>query len=303
MYPKLKGFVPPLVTPVMENGELDAHLLKRLAQRVVDAGASAVFALGTSAEFSLLGEEQQKRVVATIVEALGNKVPVVVGISDTGPTKVIQRLTWVQKAGAAAIVVCPPFYFPFTQEEIRRFYYDVLNASDLPLILYNIPNLAHNHLGVELVAELAANPQVLGIKDSGGDFAYFQRLLTAVKAVRSDFAVMQGRECLSAASLLMGADGLVPGLGNLAPELCMQLLRSAQAGDIKTSRQLQARLTGLEGIYDVGSKAIAGLKAAMTLTGWGTPWPIQPNTPVDDQGIARVREILAQYWPDGTMVA
>lgn len=293
----LEGFVPPLITPLHPDGSLDTPTLRRLSERVVAAGAAAVFALGTSAEFSLLSEGMRRQVVATVLGAVGDQVPVLVGISDTGAPAVLERARSFQGMGAHALVISPPFYFPFTQTEIASFLQEVLAATELPIVLYNIPSLAQNALSVDLVAELAENPRVLGIKDSSGDFMYFQELLWRVKSVRPDFGVLQGREALCGASILMGADGIVPGLGNLAPELCMRLLQAGRAGDLNMTRILQSRLTDLEGIYAVGTKAIAGLKAAMALAGWGTSWPMAPNAPLDAQGMERVRAILARHQP------
>jgi 4-hydroxy-tetrahydrodipicolinate synthase len=226
---QIGGFVPPLVTPLTSGGDIDVPALAQLADRLVRAGVHAIFALGTSAEFSLLTSDQHKCVVDTTLEAVAGRIPVLVGVSDTVPARVKKRLAWAQTAGAAAGVVCPPYYFPFSQAEIRSFILEVLGAADLPIMLYNIPSLAQNQLEVELVTELAGCARIIGIKDSSGDFIYFQHLLRGTRSVRAGFSVMQGRECLSAASLLMGADGLVPGLGNLVPELCVSLLEAAQA--------------------------------------------------------------------------
>jgi 4-hydroxy-tetrahydrodipicolinate synthase len=294
LYPHIAGFIPPLVTPVTESGNIARNVLSNITNNVVQAGANAVFALGTSAESSLLSDEQQKEIVDTVIETVRGRIPVLVGVSDTAPARVKARMCWAKAAGAAALVVCPPYYFPFTQTEIRTYILDLLEATDLPIVLYNIPSLAHNQLSIDLVAELASSPRVLGIKDSSGDFMYFQRLLYTVRKVRTDFTVMQGRESLSAASLLMGADGIVPGLGNLVPELCVHIIKAAQAFDVPDCRILQAQLTALESLYDTGAKAIAGLKAALSLTGLGTPWPVAPNDAVDSAGMEQVRRILTE---------
>ena len=293
---RLEGFVPPLVTPLTGDGSLDAGSMRRLIERVVQAGARAVFVLGTSGEFTLLDPSTQRAVIQSAVAQSGGRVPVLVGVSDHGVPGVLEKAGWAQEAGADGLVVTPPFYFPFSQGEVESFIEGLLARTALPVILYNIPQLAQTGFSVELATRLASHPRVVGIKDSSGDFIYFQRLIEAIKPVRPEFGIMQGRESLAAASLLMGADGIVPGLGNLAPGLCARLVEAARAGDLPGARLLQAKLSALETLYSVGPKAISGLKAALALQGLAPAELAPPNAPLGEEGVAKVRAILAAHF-------
>jgi dihydrodipicolinate synthase/N-acetylneuraminate lyase len=196
-------------------------------------------------------------------------------------------------AGADALVVGSPYYFGPDAASQQRHIEAMLKATPLPVLLYNIPQCTHAPLARETVEALAAEPRVLGVKDSWGDLPYFQSLLT-LKQRRPAFRVLQGHEHAAMASLLLGADGLIPGLGNIAPRLCVELVRAARARELSTCQRVHAEIYDLTEIY-TRVAGLPGLYAACALLGLASNVPAEPWAPVSDEQTRAIEAILQRH--------
>jgi 4-hydroxy-tetrahydrodipicolinate synthase len=190
--------------------------------------------------------------------------------------------------GADAVIVGSPYYFGVEGDAQARHIEAVIEAAGRGALLYNIPQCTHHTLAPAVVERLARDPRVLGIKDSAGDFQAFQGFV-AVKRERSSFRVLQGNEPLAAASLLLGGDGLVPGVANVAAGVCVEMVRAAARADASVCAKLQERVNDLAGIYAQGPW-LPALKAACALVGIGNGEPAPPLAPA---AAAHRREVEA----------
>ncbi|HEV8310656.1 MAG TPA: dihydrodipicolinate synthase family protein [Methylomirabilota bacterium] len=297
----LSGVIPPLISPLAASGDPDAAAMGRLVQHVLAGGASGLFVLGGCGEGAWLTTAQRGAVVRAAHRAAAGRVPVLVGVMlpATGPAAEAARQAAGE--GADAIVLGSPYYFPVDAATQRRHVEAVMAATSLPALLYNIPQSTHHTLAPDTVAALAREPRVLGIKDSAGDFETFLVLL-AVKRARSDFRVLQGNESLAAASLLQGADGLVPGLANVAPALFVALRAAAARGDAVACRSLQAEIAELVAVYRQGPW-LAALKAACALLGIGNGLPAAPLAAADEAQRRALAPLVRPYGESGTRPA
>jgi dihydrodipicolinate synthase/N-acetylneuraminate lyase len=195
--------------------------------------------------------------------------------------------------GADAVVVGSPYYFGVDGAAQRRHVEAVLEATPLPALLYNIPQCTHTVLAPATVEALAREPRVLGIKDSAGDFTAFQAFL-AIRRRHPAFRVLQGNEPLSAASLLHGGDGLVPGLANVAPALYVALREAAAKGEAEVCARFQTAILDLATLHEQGHW-LPALKAACALLGLGTGQPALPLAPCDESQRAAIAVILRRH--------
>jgi 4-hydroxy-tetrahydrodipicolinate synthase len=209
----------------------------------------------------------------------------------TGPA--VEAARQAEAEGADALVVGSPYYFDVDPATQGRHVEAVLDAVGIPALLYNIPQCTHHRLSAETVGALARDSRVLGIKDSAGDFEAFQGFL-AVKQRRPAFRVLQGNEPLATASLLQGADGLVPGLANVAPALLVALREAAARGDAATCVGRQEAIRELAEIYAQGHW-LPALKAACAALGLGDGRPAPPLRAAGDRERAAVEAILRRH--------
>ncbi|MCG7526911.1 dihydrodipicolinate synthase family protein [Streptomyces sp. OfavH-34-F] len=272
--PRHTGVIPPVVTPLTEDGELDIPSLERVVDHLVAGGVSGLFALGSSGETAYLTPGRQDRVIETVVAAAAGRVPVLAGAIETTTDRAVERARRAAALGAAAVVVTAPFYTRTHPAEIDRHFRDVAAALDLPVLAYDVPVCVHTKLDPDMLLELAADGVLAGVKDSSGDDGAFRRLAIGARDLPG-FSVLTGHELVVDAMMLGGADGSVPGLGNVDPHGYVRLHEAAVRGDWAAARAEQDRLVALFDIVraarpGTASATAAGLgafKTALTLRG------------------------------------
>lgn len=289
----LSGIVPPLVSPLTASGAPDDGAMAALVEHVLASGCSGLFLLGSCGEGAWLTATQRGAVIRAAVRAAAGRVPVLAGVMLPATRAAGEAARQAADEGADALIVGSPYYFDVDAVTQQRHVEAVLGATRLPALLYNIPQSTHQTLAPETVRTLAGDPRVLGIKDSAPDFRAFQQFL-AVRRQQPTFRVLQGNEALAAASLLQGADGLVPGLANVAPGLFVALREAAAKGDAATCGGLQEEIEDLALLYEQGHW-LPALKAALAALGLGTGVPTAPFAPAEDGQRRAIAAILRRH--------
>jgi len=289
----LRGVIPPMISPLTESGVVDVDAVGRMADYILDGGCSGLFVLGGTGEGAWLSTSQREAIVSSSVRATAGRAPVLVGLMLPGTAPVRDAAHQAADAGADALVVGSPYYFGVDAAAQRRHVEAVLSATPLPVLLYNIPQCTHTPLAREAVQALAAESRILGVKDSWGDLPYFQSLLT-IKQTRPSFRVLQGHEHAAMASLLLGADGLIPALGNVAPRVMVALVNAARERDLAACQRLHAEIFELTGMY-TQKAGLPGLYAACALLGLVRNVPAEPWVPVGGADMPAIEAILRQH--------
>jgi dihydrodipicolinate synthase/N-acetylneuraminate lyase len=289
----LRGVIPPMISPLTPTFEVDTLAVGRVVDHILEGGCTGLFVLGGVGEGAWLNSAQRYAIVRSTVASAAGRAPVLVGVMlpATAPTR--DEALRAADAGADALVVGSPYYFEPDAASQQRHIEAILRATSLPVLLYNIPQCTHTPLAEETVSNLANEPGVLGVKDSWGDLPYFQSLLT-LKQKRADFRVLQGNEYAAMASLLLGADGLIPGLANVAPRLLVDLVSAARGGDTAECQRIHDVIFDLTRIYARGA-GLAGLYAAAARLGLCQNVPAEPWLAVDENGVETIVSILRAH--------
>lgn len=300
----LTGVVPPVCTPLTPDREVDVPSLIRLVDHLVGGGVDGLFVLGSSSEAAYLTDAQRKIVIDTVAGHAGGQLPVLAGAIDMATPRVLDHVRSVTDAGADGVVVTAPFYTRTHPAEVARHFRLVAARSAVPVFAYDLPVAVHSKLGAELVLELAAEGVLAGLKDSSGEEGNFREVVLGARS-RPDvtgFSVLTGSETTVDAALAMGAEGVVPGLGNVDPEGYARLYRYCREGDWGRAREEQERLCGLFGMVRVGdagrmggsSSALGAFKAALYLRGViACPATAEPQVPLSAGEVERVGKFLA----------
>ena len=265
----LKGIIPPLVTPLLENGKHDEFGTAKLVDYILRGGVHALFLLGTTGEGPSLSPVIQRKFIKTVMNHVNGKVPVLVAISNSCYSESLSLAEYCSNQGVSAVVSTAPFYFPLDNAEVENYFTKLANDLSLPLVIYNMPGMTKIHYDVKTIVSLAKHDNIIGLKDSSGDMGYFHQLLCALQG--EDFMLVEGPEHLLAESVLLGGDGAVCGGANIMPELFVKLYEASQAGDVTQIRQLHRKVLELgEAIFSsggYGSSVIRGLKCALSIMG------------------------------------
>lgn len=265
-----------MVTPTTgRGGDVDEVALQRYTETLVDNGVHGLFPCGSIGEFSSLTHAQRKRVVDTVVSASGD-VPVLAGCGDTSLGAVEEHVAAAADAGADAAVVVTPYYLATTQSGLTDFYADVATTAEIPVVLYNIPQLTGQTLSVETVAELSRLDNIVGLKDTSGDMNYFRRV---IEATADDFSVLQGATELAITSLDVGGDGMIAGPANVFPAVVSSVYDTYRDGDRERAVEWMNSVVNpvLSAIDDVPSAAAFKYLLSLSDCEVGDPLPPLPQ--------------------------
>jgi len=262
----LRGIIPPMVTPLADRDTLDTAGLQRLIEHILSGGVHGLFILGTTGEGPSLSYRLRCQLIDRVCEQVAGRVPVLVGISDTAFIESVNLAEYAADAGAQALVLTPPYYFPMGQVELQQYVAHIAAELPLPLMLYNIPSHTKVRFELDTVRGLMEIANVAGIKDSCADMIFFQHLCR-LAAERSDWTVLMGPEELLADAVLSGGHGGVCGGANLCPQLYVDLYHAAQRRDMDQVAQLRARVLWIaKNFYTIarhGAAVTAALKCAL----------------------------------------
>lgn len=302
MLSELHGVIPPVSTPFTEDHAVDHPSLQRLVQHLLHGGVHGLFALGSTSETVFLSPQQRIEVLQTVVETAQRRVPVLAGIIDMTTSACIKHAADAKSMGADAVVLTAPFYTRTSQHEVIEHFRSVRRAVDIPIVAYDIPVAVQTKLAPETLKTLVAEGLIVGLKDSSGNDAAFRGLLLQMQHNHS-FRMFTGSELMVDTALMMGAHGVVPGLGNVDPHGYSRLYALCKAQQWLQAKQEQERLFKLFSIVEaahvpgmsVGANAMGGFKTALMLLGIITTNVVgRPQTRYDQAGIERVKAILQE---------
>lgn len=281
---KIRGIIPPMVTPLLGQDTLDAEGTERLVERLIEGGVAGIFILGTTGEAQSLSYRLRREFIARVCSRVDGRVPVLVGVTDTAFAESVSLGDYAADCGASVLVAAVPYYSAVSQTELTDYFAALADALPLPLFLYNMPSCVKVMLELPTVLQLAAHPNIVGLKDSSANMTYFASLLHHLGG-REDFALYVGPEEITGEAVLMGADGGVNGGANLFPRLYAAMFAAADRGDLVEVRRLQTYIERVSGaVYSLvpgGSAYLRGLKAAAGLLGLCSPMPALPWRTLD----------------------
>ncbi len=293
---KLRGIIPPLVTPLAGRDALDEEGLERLVAHVLDGGVQGVFILGSTGEAPSLSYALRRRLIRRVCDLAAGRAPVLVGVTDTAFVESVNLAAAAAEAGASAVVLSTPYYFPAGQAELTEYIQDILPQLPLPAVLYNMPGCTKVWFEIETLRTLADHDKIVGIKDSGGDLEYFASLLT-LRQRRPDWSILIGPEHLLVEAVRRGGDGGVCGGANMFPRLFVECYEAAVAGDPKRTEELAARINDLQRLYTIGrypSRFIKATKCALSLLGICNDFMAEPFHKFRSPERQQVRRILTE---------
>ena len=283
-----------MVTPLLDRDTLDTRGLERLVEHILSGGVHGLFILGTSGEGPSLSYRLRRELIDRVCAQVRGRTPVLVGISDSSFVESVALGRYAAQAGAAALVSTPPFYFPEGQPELVDFARRLVAELPLPLFLYNMPQMAKVQFEPDTLAQLTALPAIVGVKDSSGDLAYFERVLGVAKQ-RPDWSVLVGPEHLLPETMRLGGHGGVCGGANVWPRLFVDLYQALRDGRESAVAEARTKLTQLGGVYRIGrhaSAVVKGMKCALSLLGICGDALAEPFTPFEPPERRRVRAVL-----------
>jgi 4-hydroxy-2-oxoglutarate aldolase len=289
---KLQGVFAPIPTPFDEANRVDVARIAAAFARWLTRPITGFVVLGSNGEAVFLSEEESDRVVAAARQAVPPERPLIVGTGRESTEATIRASKRAAELGADAVLVRTPSFFKsqMTHDAFVRHYKAVADSSPVPILLYNFTALTGVNLLPATVAQLASHPNIVGMKESGGDVAQISDL---VSSTPDHFAVLAGTTSTFYAALCVGAVGGILAPACVVPESCARLYDLTKAARHDDARALQRRLMPIARLLGP-TYGVPGLKAALKIAGYDLGIPRPPLAPVPDAAMPLLAEALAQ---------
>lgn len=238
----LSGSIVAIVTPMTADGALDLARLKSLVDWHVAEGTDGIVIVGTTGESPTVDVAEHCKLIEAAIEFAAGRIPVIAGTGGNATREAIELTRFASKAGAQYALSVVPYYNKPTQEGLYRHFRAIAEASDIPVILYNVPSRTVADMSNDTVLRLAAVPRIVGIKESTSSI---ERVTDLMMRMPKGFMVFSGNDDAALAYAMLGADGVISVTANVAPRLMHEMMAAAKAGATARAIEINNRLLGL----------------------------------------------------------
>lgn len=283
------GIIPPIITPFTEEGKFNEPVYRDMVDHLIREGVHGVFPLGTTGEFYAVSEDEVREIFAVTLDAVKGRVPVYGGATHITTRGTVRLVQVAEEAGVDAVSVLTPMFVSQTQDEIYQFYKTVAENTSLPVIIYNNRPKTNVHVAPATVAKLAEIPNIVGVKDSTGDFTNTAEYIRLTRG-NDHFSVLLGRDTLIYAGLCCGAAGAIASCANVAPRIAADIYDKFKAGDLAGALDAQFTLAPLRLACNMGTFPEV-IKEGLMMQGYPVGKcldPIQELTPDEKEKLRKV---------------
>jgi 4-hydroxy-tetrahydrodipicolinate synthase len=259
---RFKGTGVAIVTPFKNDSSIDFNAFGRVINHVIKGGVNYIVAMGTTGEASTLTRDEKQALISYVVEAIDNRVPLVVGIGGNNTQEVITSIREYDLTGADGILSVAPYYNKPGQRGIFQHFKAIATFSPLPIIIYNVPGRTSSNISAETCLELAHECEnIIGIKEASGDIVQIMKI---IKGKPENFIVLSGDDMMTIPIIAAGGAGVISVLANAYPVECSELVNQALRNNFKAAREIQFRfMETIELMFADGNPA--GVKAFLNV--------------------------------------
>ena len=284
---KIRGLFTAMITPFDDRGRVDPDRIADLVRFQISKGTEGLFPCGSTGLGPMLNVDERKTVAESVIKASSGRIPVVVQVGCADTSSTVELAKHAERIGADAVATLTPYYYKPGEKAILKHFESVSKSVGLPVFAYNIPQFTGNNLQPSLVAMMAKEGILAGIKDSSRDFL---NLLDLLEAVPEGFTVMNGTEEYGLFAIMSGAAGLVSGGASAVPELFESLVAAQRAGDFKAALVAQKTVQRLKDLVKTGP--ISAYYRILLERGVDCGWPRGPLLPMEEVDARRtIREL------------
>jgi len=269
-----EGVYVAMLTPFRQDGGINESEMRRIVDFLIQGGVHGLFPVSSVGEFIHMSREEKVRLMEIVHDQARGRVAVTPGVGSSHPDESIYLAQRAKSIGCDAVVVAPPHFFPLSQDMVEKYFETIIDAVDIPVILYNIP-LFTQPLSYDVVKRLSRRKNVVGMKDSSGSMVDFLHFMDKVSLIGERMNFLTGREETLLASLMMGGKGCMTATSGILPEIMVDIYESFLAGDYASARAHQfSILLAIRAMFSLPFPM--GFKAALETRGFDMGPPKQP---------------------------
>lgn len=290
----IRGIVTPIITPMNEDESINLSELRAQVNRQIEGGVHAIFCFGTNGEGYILSGREKQLVLETVIEETNSRVPVYAGTGCISTKETVEQSRMAQAAGADVLSIITPSFAAASQDELYEHYKTVADAVDMPIVLYNIPARTGNALSPAVVGRLAQIENIVGAKDSSGNFSNILGYIEAGKSkTGGGFSVLSGNDQLIIWTLLAGGAGGIAGCANVYPRVMASIYDLFLEGKLEEAKAANESIASFRACFKYGNPNTI-VKTAVALLGYNAGKCRAPFNQVPEEGIQALKKILAE---------
>ena len=272
------GMATAIITPMKGDGAVDYEAMGRFIDFQIENGINALVVMGTTGENATLEPEEQKEVIAFTVKKTAGRVPVIAGTGTNNTAHVLENTKNACAVGVDGILVVTPYYNKATQAGLIKHFTMIADASEVPVILYNVPGRTGCALAPKTIAALAEHPNIVGLKEATGNMS---QMVEIMNLCGDKIDVYSGEDALTVPMMAMGGAGTISVLSNILPAEAVAMTDACKAGDFKTAAAMQCKFLPLINALFSQVNPIP-VKAAAAALGFGDDALRMPLTPMEE---------------------
>lgn len=288
---KPQGIITPILTTLTEDEKFNEKEYRVQINRLINAGISGIFPLGTNGEFYAFSKEEKIEIIKVAVDEVNGRVPVYAGTGCVTTKETIELSKIAKDLGVDVLSVISPYFVGISQDDLYRHYSAVAEAVDLPILLYNIPARTGNNIDYKTVAKLAKYKNIIGIKDSSGNF---DNTLKYIENTDERLSVLAGSDSLILWTLMAGGTGAISGCSNVFPELMVSIYKLWSEGKIAEANEAQKKIRPFRNVMQMGNPNSV-VKRAVNLLGYPVGPAREPSNCAKPEIDAALKEVFKLY--------
>lgn len=271
---KPEGIYVAMLTPFEKDGRIHEQEMRRMVDFQIENAVDGLFPVSSVGEYIHMTREEKVALMEMVHDQAKGRVTITPGVGSSHPAESIFLAKKAREIGCDAVVIAPPYFFPLSQNMIERYFETIIDAVDIPVILYNIPFFTQP-LSYDLVKRLARKPNVVGMKDSSGSMVDFLHFMDNIRLEEAEINFLTGREETLLPCLMMGGKGCMTATSGILPEVMVEIYQCFLWGDYETARKHQFSI--LQAIRNMFALPFPlGFKIAMEMRGFDMGPPKQP---------------------------
>jgi N-acetylneuraminate lyase len=287
---KLSGIYPALITPFDKNGQINHDSLRKLVRLNLKKGVQGFYVGGSTAEAFLLSMDERKQILEIVAAEAQGKAEIIYHIGCIYTGHAIELGKFAEKVGVSGISSVPPFYYKFSFDEIRDYYFDIIDKVDLPMVIYNFPALSGVTFSMDNIRELTDNSKIIGIKHTSYDLYQLEQ----IRALDEELTIFNGHDEVFIGGLALGADGAIGSTYNFMAEKFIAIEKLYRANQIQKAQQIQIEANRIIDLLVKGG-VFPGIKYILDLMGIDCGECRKPFHPLSEEIKVKLREITEKH--------
>lgn len=289
---QFEGIYPAIITPIDENEEINVNALEQVIEKTIKQGVSGFYVSGSTGESFLLRDEQRVQMVKAVCEIVNGRCDVIANIGAFSTKATVKMAEEVAGFGVAALSAVPPFYFSYSKDEIKQYYYDLADASGLPVIIYNIPKLSGVSFGTAELLEMLSYKGMVGVKQTTMDLMQTEAL---VRQCGPETTVFNGHDEILLPALSVGVKASIGSTFSIMADVFVELKKAFDAGDMERAKYLQGKGNEMiKTLLDIG--IFPAIKGVLKLQGIDCGNCIKPYQPLKPEDYKRLEVALEKLY-------